>query len=44
MSVTIYSNPIPESVKDKIIGDNVKKCLEYYNEDYIKREMGLKNG
>ena len=42
MSVTIYSNPIPEDVKDKIIGDNFVKLLEDYNENYIKKEMVIK--
>ena len=39
MSITIYSKPIPENVKDKIIGDNVVKYLEDWNENYIKKEM-----
>jgi len=41
MSVTIYSKPISENVKDKIIGDNIKKCLEDCQEDYIKKELGV---
>jgi len=41
MSVTIYSKAIPEDVKDKIIGDNFKKLLEDYQEDYIKKEFGM---
>jgi len=42
MSITIYSKPIPENVKNKIIGDNIVKLLENFNEDYIKRELGIK--
>lgn len=41
MSVTIYSKPISENVKDKIVGDNFKKLLEDCNEDYIKKEMEI---
>jgi len=41
MSVTIYSRPIPNDVKDKIIGDNFVKLLEDCNENYIKRDMEM---
>lgn len=39
MSVTIYSKPIPQDVKDKIIEDNKKFQLEDGIEKYIKGEL-----
>ncbi len=42
MSITIYSKPIPENIKNKIIGDNIVKLLEDFNEDYIKDNLGVR--
>ena len=42
MTITIYSKPVPEDVKEKIIIGNIKKYLEECNEDFIKRDLEIK--